>query len=208
MDNDRFTALLDSSAPTRRPLDLTKTREMIADARTEAAPRRPLRRRTALSGVIALLLVGGAGVATASSDWLWSDGLENTDRSYTYTAPTWGQCELRFSALKTKNPLDQIAVDQIVDDWFATTDIEAAAAPLVPIFLAQREAAQSAGGEEIDPRQVDLNAWFAHDQAVGQLLSNELKAHGYDSNEGAFGYDAHSQLHCEGEDWGGEGGEL
>lgn len=200
---DQLDALLNDSAPPARTIEMAELRAMLSEARAVArAPRRP-RRRVVLGGVLAALLIGGAGVATASSDWLWSPGLENPDRNYTYTSPTWGQCELRYSGWDTHNPFIQSHVDAVIDEWFATADVEAAAEPYVAQYLAQIEAAQADSGEEMeDPRRADLNAWTAHDQAVSQALGEALKANGIGSGDLA-GAEGHSQLHCEGEDWGG-----
>lgn len=205
MSPDTLDELLDRSAPVTRSADETALGTMIADAR-RAVPRGRKRRVLILAGVLTAALVGGTGVATATGDWPWSPGLEDPDRSYVYTAPTWGQCEIRFSRLDTHNPFIQADVDRIVDDWFANTDVEAAAAPYVDRHLAVIEAARStASGETTDPREADLNAWTAHEQALNDALYVELNAHGYDSGALA-GSNAHSQVHCEGEDWGGEGG--
>lgn len=205
---DQLDELLDASAPPRTKIETAELRAMLSEAQTAAQPRRRTRRAAVVSGVLGLLLVGGAGIATASSDWLWSPGLENPDRSYTYTAPTWGQCEIRYSGWDTHNPLTQLQVDRIIDDWFANADVEAAAAPYVAKYLAAFESDQAESDEEItDPRMPDLNAWFAHDQALSEALHEELKANGIDTGRGDLeGAEAHSQLHCEYEDWGGEGG--
>ena len=211
--SDPMDVLLDRSAPhladrgSGRDAALA---QMVHDARDTARPqRRPRRRIALLSGALAVVLMGGAGIATANSDWLWGQGLENPDRSYTYTSPTWGQCEIRYSGFDTHNPLIQADVNRVIDEWFANTDVEAAADPYVAKHLAQIEADQKAAADpDPDPRLADLNAWQAHDQALSTALHEELKARGYDSGAGDFaGTESHSQLHCEGEDWGGEGGE-
>ncbi|MGW8483950.1 hypothetical protein ACWGJP_12525 [Microbacterium sp. NPDC055903] len=210
MNGDRLDQLLDASAPAAAEVAQAEFRAMITDARAEVVPDRPCAKKTALAtGVLALLMLGGAGVATASGDWLWGEGLNNPDRSYTYTAPTWGQCEIRFSGYETPDVFIQADVNRIIDEWFATTDVEAAAAPFIDHHLDVLEASQTeqiASGEPTDPRLPDLNAWTAHEQALGEALHAELVAHGYDS-EALAGSEAHSQLHCENEDWGGEGGE-
>lgn len=209
MMRDDLDELLASSAPAPHPtIESADLRAMLAEAETAARPPRKKRRIMVLSGALGLLLAGGAGIATASSDWLWNAGLENPDRSYSYTSPTWGECEIRYSGWDTHDPLTQSQVDRIIDEWFANTDVEAAAAPYVAEYLAAVEA-DIAGSEEAnsDPRAADLNAWQAHDQALSMALHEELKANGFDTGRGDLeGSDAHSQLHCEGEDWGGEGG--
>lgn len=201
MTRDALDDLLDGSAPVAATIDKRDVRAMVADARKEArfAPR--AKRTAVITGVLALVMAGGAGVATASSDWLWGDGLENPDRSYVYTSPTWGECEIRFSGYDTHNVFIQADVDRVIDEWFVTTDVEAAADPFVLGHLAVLEASQQDSGEAEDPRMPDLNAWTAHEQALYDALHEELIARGYD--DGALaGSDAHSQIHCDGEDWG------
>lgn len=206
MSREQLDELLDASAPVDRTIEAREVRAMVNAARFEGSPPKRRRRTAVLSSALALLLIGGAGIATATSEWSWSDGLENPERSYTYTAPTWGQCEIRFSGLETHNLFTQANVNRIVDEWFATTDVEAAAAPFIDRYLAVIEDAQENDPETLaSPRLADLNAWTAHEQALSEALYDELREHGYDSATLA-GSESHSQLHCEGEDWGGEGG--
>jgi hypothetical protein len=206
MNRDQLDELLDASAPAAHSLEAREVRAMVAEAHAQSTVPKRRRRVALLSGALAVLLAGGAGVATAAGDWLWSDGLENPDRSYTYTSPTWGQCEIRFSGLDTHSIFTQANVDAIVDEWFATTDVETAAAPFVDEHLAVVEESQEADPEvQNDPRAADLAAWTAHEQALSEALYIELGEHGFDSGNLA-GSEAHSQVHCDGEDWGGEGG--
>lgn len=209
---DSFDDLLAGSAPALADRGSARDaafRQMVTDARDTARPPKRSRRRVGvLSGALALVLVGGAGFAAANSDWTWSPGLENPERSYSYVSPTWGQCEIRYSGYDIADPLVEANVNRIIDDWFARTDVEAAAEPFVAASLAVVEESIARDPEAAkDPRTADLNAWTAHDQALGQAMYEELKAHGYDSEHGLAGSTAHSQLHCEGEDWGGEGAE-
>ncbi|MFK3679294.1 hypothetical protein ACI2IP_16345 [Microbacterium sp. NPDC090218] len=209
MIRDQLDDLLDDSAPPRPTVESVDLRAMVAEARTVVRPRRRKRRAVLLSGALGLLLVGGAGIATASSDWFWNPGLENPDRSYTYTSPTWGECEIRYSGWDTHNVFTQPQVDRIIDDWFANTDVEAAAEPYVAKYLAifEAEPADSEEEEVTDPHAPDVTAWLAHDQALSEALLDELKANGIDTGRGDLaGAEAHSQVHCEYEDWGGEGG--
>lgn len=202
MATDPLDEMLDCSAPAQRNPEPSDIRAMILAARVETQPPRRGHRRAVLGAALALFLVGGTGVAVASSDWLWSPGLEDPDRVYSYTSPTWGQCELRFSALDTHDMFIDAEVNRIVDDWFASTDVEAAAAPLVPGILAELE--ESRGEDptaEPDPRQADIDAWTAHGAAVDELVHAELGENGFDS-EALGGTDSHGQVHCDGEDWG------
>jgi hypothetical protein len=204
MTIDPLDAVLNAAAPAQRRVEPSDTHAMIVAARGEARSPRRSRRNALLSGALALVLVGGAGIATASGDWLWGPGLENPDRVYTYTSPSWGECELRFSALDTHDPILNAQVNRVVDDWFASTNVEAAAAPLVPGYLATIEAsAADDPAAQQDPRSADLAAWTAHEQAVGQLVHEELAAHGFTS-EVLAGTDSHGQVHCDAEDWGAE----
>lgn len=206
MIRDQLDDLLDASAPASHAIDQQDVRVMATAARAETSKPRSRRRAAALSGGLVLVLLGGAGMATATSDWRWGEGLESPDRSYSYTAPTWGECEIRFSGFDTHNVFIQANVNQIVDEWFATADVEAAAAPFLDKYLAVMTDSQSEDPDiSDDPRLADLNAWTAHEQALGEALHNELRAHGFESGSLA-GAESHSQLHCEGEDWGGEGG--
>lgn len=208
---DSFDDLLDRSAPLLAERGSTRDAaltQMIADARDTARPPRRRRGVSLAAGVAAVVLIGTAGVATANSDWIWTAGLENPDRSYTYTAPTWGQCEIRFSGYEIADPFVEANVNRILDDWFARTDVEAAAEPYVAKSLAFIEESIARDEQAAqDPRLPDLNAWTAHEQALGDAMRDELRSHGYDSDRGLAGAEAHSQLHCEGEDWGGEGSE-
>jgi len=204
MDTDTFETLLDSSAPAQRTLDARDVRVLVFRARSRAQRVARRSRTLALGGAITALLVGGSGLALASSGWLWVDGLENPDRSYAYTSPSWGECELRVSGYAISNPFLQADVNQVVDDWFAHADVEAAAARYVPEYLNSIRASNAEAGVNPDgPRQADLDAWLAHEQALGEALHDELVARGFDSTALA-GASAHSQLHCDGEDWGGD----
>lgn len=83
MSREQLDEMLDASAPVDRTIDARDVRAMVNAARFEGSPRRRRRRTAVLTGALAMLLIGGAGIATATSEWSWSDGLENPDRSYT-----------------------------------------------------------------------------------------------------------------------------
>ncbi len=198
MTPDPLDALLDRSAPAARAADPADLHAMIASAAQQARPKR--RRRIGIvAGALSLVLVGGAGVATAASPWLWGAGM-NSNRSYTYTSPTWGQCELREGNFVAANPFRQFELDRVIDGWFATADVSAEAEPLIGKYLAVIEDAQANEPEPIaDPRLADLNYWTAVDQSVSEVLYVELRAQGFD--EGSVTKST-SQVHCEGEQWG------
>jgi len=197
MTPDPLDALLDRSAPATRAADPADLHAMIASAAQQARPQR--RRRIGIvAGVLSLVLVSGAGVATASSIWLWGAGMDS-NRSYTYTSPTWGLCELRQGNFISANPLRQFELDRVIDEWFATADVSAEAEPLIGKHLAVLEDSQANEPEPItDPRLPDLNYWTAVDQAVSEALYGELLAQGF--GPGSVTNSA-SQVHCDGEQW-------
>lgn len=177
---DSLDHLLDRSAPA--PADRGSARDaaltqMIADARETVRPPRRGRRMPLAVGIAAVALIGAAGVAAANSEWIWVPGLENPDRSYSYTAPTWGLCEIRFSGYDTVDPFVEGNVNRILDDWFARTDVEAAAEPYVAKHLAVIEESMADDAEGArDPRLPDLNAWTAHEQALHEAMHTELRS--------------------------------
>lgn len=197
MTLDPLDALLERSTPGTREPDPADLHAMIVSAKQQT---RPIRRRRigVVAGVLSLVLVGGAGVATASSTWLWGAGMES-NRSYTYTSPTWGECELRQGNFVAANPLRQLELDRVIDEWFATASVSAAVEPLIGKYLDVVEDAQANEPEPItDPRLPDLNYWTAVDQAVGEALHAELLSRGF--GQGSVTNSA-SQVHCDGEQW-------
>jgi hypothetical protein len=197
MTPDPLDTLLERSAPAVRAADPADLHTMIASAAQQARP--PRRRRIGIAaGIISLALVGGAGVATASSTWLWGAGMD-AHRSYTYTSPTWGQCELRQGNFVAANPLRQFELDRVIDQWFATADISAETEPLIGKYLDVIEDSQANAPEpSADPRVPDLNYWMAVEQAVSEALYVELRAQGFGRGSVTNGG---SQVHCEGEQW-------
>jgi len=197
MTPDPLDALLDRSAPPVRAADPADLQAMIASAAQQARPKRH-RRIGIVAGVLSLVLVSGAGVATASSIWLWGAGMAS-NRSYTYTAPTWGQCELRQGNFVAANPLRQFELDRVIDEWFATADISAEVEPLIGKYLEVVEDSQGNEPEPIaDPRLPDLNYWTAVDQAVSEAMYVELLANGFGPGSVT---NSSGQVHCDGEQW-------
>lgn len=78
MIRDQLDDLLDASAPASHAIDQQDVRVMATAARAEASKPRSRRRAVALSGGLVLVLLGGAGMATATSDWRWGEGLETS----------------------------------------------------------------------------------------------------------------------------------
>lgn len=197
MTPDPLDALLERSAPAARAADPADLHAMIASAALQARPTR--RRRIGIvAAALSLVLVGGAGVATASSTWLWGAGMDS-NRSYMYTSPNWGQCELRQGNFVAANPLRQFELDRVIAEWFASADVSAQVEPLIGKYLDVLEDSQANEAEPIaDPRLPDLNYWTAVDQAVSEALYAELLTQGF--GQGSVTNSA-SQVHCEGEQW-------
>ncbi|MFJ2535786.1 hypothetical protein [Microbacterium maritypicum] len=197
MTPDHLDALLERSAPPTYAADPADLRAMIVSAAQQERSKR--RRRTGImAGVLSLMLVSGTGVAAASSPWLWAVGM-NSSRSYTYTSPTWGQCELRQGNFVAADPFRQFELDRVIDEWFATANVSAEVEPLIGESLDVVEESQANKSEPItDPRLPDLNYWAAVDQAVHGALYAELVLQGFD--QGSVTSSA-SQVHCAGEQW-------
>lgn len=197
MTPDPLDVLLERSAPDTHTVDPGDLRAMIASAAQQGRPTRR-RRIGTVAGILALVLVSGAGVATASSTWLWGAGM-NSNRNHLYTSPTWGQCELRQGNFVAANPLRQFELDRVIDEWFATADVPAETEALIGKYLDVLEDSQANEPDTItDPRLPDLNYWMAVDQALSEALYVELRAHGFD--QGSVTNSA-GQVHCDGEQW-------
>lgn len=121
------------------------------------------------------------------------------NRSYTYSSPTWGECELRQGNFVAADPLRQLELDRVIDEWFATANVSAAVEPLIGKYLDAVEVAHANEPKpNTDPRLPDLNYWTAVDQAVGEALHAELLTQGFE--QGSVTNSA-SQVHCDGEQW-------
>lgn len=66
MTRDALDDLLDASARAARTIEKRDVRAMVADARDEARTVPRAKRAAIISGALALMMAGGAGVATAA----------------------------------------------------------------------------------------------------------------------------------------------
>ena len=87
MTRDPFDDLLDRSTPTTRPAAGADLQAMIAEARTQADPRRTSRVLVA-GGVIAALLVTGVGTAAATDGFSWAPWAQNPVGAVPFTMNT------------------------------------------------------------------------------------------------------------------------
>jgi hypothetical protein len=136
MTPDPLDDLLDAAAPPTRTAREADLAAMIAEARAHgAAPRHPRRtRRLAItSGVLAAILVGGAGVAAATDGFTWGPGVEDPLGAVQFTMSNGMACELRFSEFtEGADPAFVAEVNRRLEVWFRTTDIVGEAEALLP----------------------------------------------------------------------------
>ncbi|BDV30855.1 hypothetical protein [Microbacterium terricola] len=194
MTPDLLDDLLDRSAPaTRAPRD-AELATMIAEARAERP--RPRRRRIALvSGVLAVVLVSGAGVAAATDGFSWGPWAQHPVGAVPFTMPNGFACELRFSPYSGGSDAAFVAeVNRTLEDWYRSTDVVAAATPLLPAMrehladLAAESAADPGAdmsvltpaerADEIEHRAWAAE-WMAWEWVVGDLETQALRHAGY-----------------------------
>ncbi|MFD4957293.1 hypothetical protein [Microbacterium sp. NPDC058389] len=98
MTPDLLDELLDRSAPATRTIDSPDLRAMIGDAAREVRP--PRRRRVGIAaGALAVLLVGGAGVATATDLVPWDERAQDPYALLSFQLPSGVTCEQRIIEL-------------------------------------------------------------------------------------------------------------
>lgn len=136
---DSFDELLDAAAPTladrgsARDVELA---QMVRDARdTVLPPKRSRRRAGLLSGALALVLVGGGGVAVATGFVTWPDRYQTAEHVAAFRLASGRECESRFVVAdsETGDPLRTPVTDQMrrwltETDLFAAMDLDAARA--------------------------------------------------------------------------------
>ncbi|MET0812587.1 MAG: hypothetical protein ABWY03_06005 [Microbacterium sp.] len=195
MTRDPLDDLLNGSAPaTRAPRDADVT-AMIADARAEA-PRPRRRRRIAFaSGVLAAVLVGGAGVAAATDGFSWAPWAKDPVGAVSFTMPNGFDCELRFAPYSGgSDPAYVAEVNRVLEDWYRSTDVVAEVTPLVP---ATREHLAALRAESDPDPEADLSVlspaersdeiahrawaaeWMAWEWAIGDLETQALRGAGH-----------------------------
>jgi hypothetical protein len=100
MTRDVLDDLLDAAAPAVRTIDDRDLRAIVADARTDARVTPRAKRTAIISGALALLMAGGAGVATAADYFDWAS-LNNPIGSYTYEVPSGATCDIVFCLVRS-----------------------------------------------------------------------------------------------------------
>jgi len=122
------------------------------------------RRRVGIAaGALAVLLVGGAGTAYATGGFTWAPWAQHPVGAVPFTMSNGFECELRFSGYTDGTDpgfLDE--VNHTLEEWYASTDVVAAAERLVP---AKRIEVEKLRAEEpVDP-EADITVLSPEEQA-------------------------------------------
>ncbi len=144
MTRDALDDLLDASAPAPT-LDKRDVRAMVADARREVRVAPRAKRAAAITGVLALLMAGGAGVATAADYFDWAPWAQDPVGAYTYELPSGAACEVRFGNVQIVDRKDRDRREEIEQDlreWFNGTDVAGAALADVNDYIADSRAGE------------------------------------------------------------------
>jgi hypothetical protein len=210
MTPDLLDDLLDRSAPLRESPPSADFDAMIADARGEV-PRVHRAPILITAGALAVVLGGGAGVAAATDGFAaWAPWAQNSVRAVPFTMANGFECELRFS--EWTGGTDQAflnEVNSILESWYGSTDVVAAARLLVPSALDDLgPGIELAPGETLDtlpPGEAEhrewAKQWVAWDIAVSEAESNELARHDIAPGDPRFGAsERSSQIQCFDED--------
>jgi len=207
MTPDPLDELLDRSAPVTRAADAADLRAMMNAASRQG---RPSRRRVAIaSGALALLLVGGAGVAVATDGFNWNPKLQDSVRAVSFRMESGFDCELRFAPMTGgADPTFVADANRVLDEWHRTTDVVAAARAHMDQTIADHtgitDAPMLEPGETWDtlpPGEAEHRRWgrewIVWELVVSDLESEELQRHGIDPADARFaGSAGMSQIQC------------
>jgi len=180
MTPDLLDELLVRSAPATRPADPADLRAMVGASLRAARP--PRRRRVGVAaGALAVLLVGGAGVATATDLFPWGENAQDPYAILAFQLPSGVTCEQRIIELSAEP-----AADRWLREFSAEHDLIAMAD--VDGYLARMDTWEQP--QYTDP---DDRLWQGVNGAVWELVVE--KAH-----EAGFPYSAltgsSSQTYC------------
>ena len=215
MTRDPFDDLLERSAPATRRATASDLEAMITAARTAGVTRQRRVRRTALaSGVLAVLLVGGAGVATATDGFRWAPWAEDPVGAVSFAMSNGFDCELRFSEYGGGSDAAFLAgANRALGEWYRTADIVAEAQGRIPqkqAFLASLVTSEQQA--ELDAQLAQLSEqeradalahnafaaeWMAWEHVVGDLESEALRQAGIQPDDARFaGSERGAQIQC------------
>ncbi|MDY0909484.1 hypothetical protein [Microbacterium sp. CFBP9034] len=213
MTRDPLDDLLDRSAPAARAATESDLEAMIGAARREVPPRRR-RRIAALSGALAIVLVGGAGVATATDGFRWIPWVQEPVGAVSFTMPNGLDCELRFSEYRGgADPTYVAEVNRALEEWYRTADVVAEAQALLPqkrehyaaMRTAEEQAALEAQLAELSPTEraeemahnAWVDEWIAWDLVVSDLETQALRDVGFTiPDPGLVDSERNGQIQC------------
>ncbi|GAA1991061.1 hypothetical protein [Microbacterium pumilum] len=213
MTTDPLDDLLERSAPATRSITDAHLDAMIADARRQVP--RPRRRRIAtLAGALALVLVGGAGVAAATDGFSWAPWAQDPVGAVAFQMANGFECELRFSSYTSgADPAYVAEVNRILEDWYRSADVLGDAEPLLPAArehiaaMGADSAALDAGAdmseltpqaraEEVEHRSW-TDEWMTWEWVIGDLETQALRDAGLTvPDERLVGSERSGQIQC------------
>jgi hypothetical protein len=216
MTPETLDRLLDGSAPaTRAPRDADLA-AMIPAAQTEARPTgaRRWRRATVTAGVLAAVLLGGAGVAAATDGLGWAPWVRNPFVAIPFAAGDGVDCEVRFAEYVQGSDPSLVAdaaflaqVNRALEGWYRETDVASEARARLPQKRAEVEAMQE--GAEIDlselsaaeqreaARRAWIQEWKLWTMVVDDLETEALREAGISLPDERFvGVERLGQVQC------------
>lgn len=208
-DHDRLDTLLDASAPeVPEPALAVRTEavSMIAAAEhgddRQHSPRRRLS-RAAVIGITASSLLGVGGLSTAAATYeQWSWWAQDPDAAISFMLPSGAACEIRItSAIGRMDP----DAAQAARDWASSVDLETVVDVDGTIERMRadeysevlEDGTTIVGGYGTDVYYTpDMEYYMAVNQALGDVLGDELVRQGFD------GYvDYSGETICPGYEW-------
>ncbi len=193
MTPDSLDDLLGHSSPRTAAAPKPEIEAMIADARREVPQRRRVP-RIALGVGLAVLLVGGAGVAVAADRFEWRPWAQDPVAEYSLALPSGLDCAVRIAHYTSTDGALADSVNGIVENWWRDTDVAAQAAELTPEHIDDIRSSDNvmfnADTGESEPAgygtkwyNADREYYFAFTQAIGELEQEQLREHGIDSDQ-------------------------
>jgi hypothetical protein len=207
-DDGKLDALLRAGMPARTvvtpSIEDELARMTVAAGDGVAAGDRPRRtKRVAVFGAALVVLLGGAGAATAATISEWSWWAENPEGKYYYTAPTGESCEVRIGKTNSTSPEIE-AMIRDTQGWGEVLDEDRIAVKFDRLLRTNREyeAAQIAKGE--DPL-LSTDAWIyeqAIDWVIRDYVEAELRERGIalikiSATENAYDYGWSMEVNCD-----------
>lgn len=190
MSREPLDELLDASAPVAPTITTRDVRVMMTGARSEVRRAERPKRVAVIAGAVALVMAGGAGVATAADYWA---SLNNPIGEYTYQVPSGATCEVVFGDVQIIERSDRERQEQIQNDllaWFDRADLVAIAESEVDEYMETRRAGlEQAGTPQGDLAGYDLDMAYAYaiDRSVSDQAMAELERLGYADEITSYG---------------------